>query len=132
MVLSMTLRDAIEHDVVGSRGMLKDFSLPLDDAPDLVFSGELIARVTSSPEPRADNFSRHLGRWMELALYRTTAGTYVCVEVRCSKRTGERDRLRRAVTAATERAVVGFFKQTSLAKRLYAAAGIATARPTQK
>jgi hypothetical protein len=118
--------------MVGSLAMFKEFNLPLDDAPDLVFNGELVARVTSSPEPRADNFSRHLGRWMELALYRTAEGTYVCLEVRCSKRSGERNRLPRAGTAATERAVVAFFKQTSLAKRLYAAAGIATARPAQK
>ena len=112
--------------------MFKDFNLSRDDAPDLVFSGELLARVTSSPEPRADNFSRHLGRWTELALYRTADGAYVCLEVRCSRRSGERDRLPRAGTAATERAVVAFFKQTALAKRLYAAAGIATARPAHK
>lgn len=118
--------------MVGSVAVFKEFNLPLDDAPDLVFSGELVARVTSSPEPRADNFSRHMGRWMELALYRTEDGTYVCVEARCSKRSGERDRLHRASKVATERAVVAFFKQTSLAKRLYAVAGIATTRPAQK
>lgn len=112
--------------------MVKEFNLPLDDAPDLVFSGELLARVTSSPEPRADNFSRHLGRWIELALYRTAGGTFVCHEVRCSKRSGERDRHPRAGNAATERAVVAFFKHTALAKRLYAAAGIATARALQE
>jgi len=112
--------------------MFKDFSLPVDDAPDLVFSGEMLARVTSSPEPRADNFSRHMGRWIELTLYRTASGTFVCHEVRCSKRSGERDRHPRAGTVATERAVVAFFKQTALAKRLYAAAGIATARSMQE
>jgi len=112
--------------------MLKDFCLTLDDAPDLVFSGELLARVTSSPEPRADNFSRHLGRWIELALYRTAGGSYVCHEIRCSRRSGEQDRRCRAGTAATESAVVAFFKQTALAKRLYAAAEIANARPTHK
>lgn len=119
-------------DVIGLQVMLKDFSLPLDDAPDLEFRGELLARVTSSPEPRADNFSRHLGRWIELAVYRTAGGTFVCHEVRCSKRSGERDRNPRAVTAATERAVVAFFKQTALAKRLYAAAGIASVPSMQK
>jgi hypothetical protein len=112
--------------------MVKEFSLVLDDAPDLVFSGELLARVTSSPEPRADNFSRHMGRWIELALYRTATGAYVCDEVRCSKRSGERDRHRRASIAETERAVVAFFKQTTLAKRLYAEAGIAYVRQIQK
>ncbi len=112
--------------------MLKDFTLSLGDAPDIEFRGELLARVTSSPEPRADNFSRHLGRWIELALYRTASGTFVCHEVRCSKRSGERDRNPRASTAATERAVVAFFKHTALAKRLYAAAGISSVRPMSK
>ena len=104
--------------------ILHDFCLPVDDAPDLVFSGELIARVTSSPVPRADNFSRHAGRWIELALYRTDAGTYVCHETRRSVRAGERARCDRAETVGTGGAVVAFFKQTALAKRLYAEAGI--------
>jgi hypothetical protein len=103
----------------------QDFRLPVDDAPDLVFSGELIARVTSSPESRADNFSRHAGRWIELALYRTEGGTFVCHETRRSVRTGERARRSRAEVVCTDASVIAFFKQTSLAKRLYAEAGIA-------
>jgi hypothetical protein len=128
MVVSVTRTD----DVIGLLTMLKDFTLPIDDAPDLEFHGELLARVTSSPEPRADNFSRHLGRWTELAVYRTAGGTYVCQEVRCSKRSGEQDRSRRASAAATERAVIAFFKQTALAKRLYAAAGITNGKTSPK
>ena len=108
--------------------MPRDFRLPVDDAPDLVFSGVLIARVTSSPEPRAYNFSHHAGRWIELALYRTEAGTYVCHETRRSVRSGERERRDRAEAVGTDGAVVAFFKQTMLAKRLYAEAGIAKAR----
>jgi hypothetical protein len=84
--------------------------------------------VTSSPEPKAYNFSRHLGRWIELALYRTEGGTYVCHEIRHSRRTGERDRSSRAEAVGTNGAVVAFFKQTVLAKRLYAEAGIANVR----
>lgn len=103
----------------------RDFRLSVDDAPDLVFSGELIARVTSSPESRADNFSRHAGRWIELALYRTEGGTFVCHEIRRSVRTGERERRSRATIVRTDDSVIAFFKQTSLAKRLYAEAGIA-------
>jgi hypothetical protein len=107
--------------------MPRDFSLPVDDAPNLVFSGELIARVTNSPVPRADNFSRHAGRWIELALYRTVAGTYVCHETRRSVRAREPARCDRAQTVGTYGAVVAFFKQTTLAKRLYAEAGLAKA-----
>lgn len=107
---------------------MSDFHLPVDGASDLVFSGELLARVTSSPERKAANFSRHLGRWIELALYRTEGGTYVCHEVRRSSRNGEPERRHRAEAVATEREVVAFFKQTVLAKRLYAEAGIGNAR----
>jgi len=112
----------------GSSIMPRDFRLPVDDAPDLVFSGVLIARVTSSPEPRAFNFSHHAGRWIELALYRTEGGTYVCHETRRSVRSGERERRDRAEAVGTDGAVVAFFRQTMLAKRLYAEAGIAKAR----
>jgi hypothetical protein len=107
--------------------MPREFRLPVDDAPDLVFSGKLIARVTSSPERRAYNFSRHAGRWTELALYQTEGGTYVCHETRRSVRAGERDR-RRAEAVGTGDAVIAFFKQTTLAKCLYAEAGIAKSR----
>jgi hypothetical protein len=108
-----------------------DFRLPVDGAPDLVFSGELVARVTSSPERKASNFSRHMGRWIELALYRTEGGTYVCHETRRSSRTGEQDRRQRAEAVETAGAVVSFFKQTVLAKRLYAEAGIPNPRKTR-
>jgi len=106
----------------------QDFCLPVDDGPDLVFSGELIARVTNSPVPRATNFSRHAGRWIELALYRTVAGSYVCLEVRRSVRPGEQARRNRAEAVATDSAVRAFFKQTALAKRLYVEAGLAKER----
>jgi len=112
--------------------MLQGFRLQVDGAPDLVFRGELIARVTSSPEPKAHNFSHHLGRWIELTLYRTEAGTYVCQEARCSRRAGEQERCHRAEAAESERAVIAFFKQTVLARRLYAEAGIANVRRTRK
>jgi len=108
--------------------MFRDFRLPVDGAPDLVFSGELVARVTSSPQPKAFNFSRHAGRWIELALYRTEGGTYVCHETRRSVRAGERDRRHRAEAVGTDGGVIAFFKQTLLAKRLYAEAGIAKVR----
>jgi hypothetical protein len=104
--------------------MPRDFCLPVDNGPDLVFSGELIARVTNSPVPRADNFSRHAGRWIEMALYRTVTGTYVCHETRRSVRASDPARCDRAQTVGTYSAIIAFFKQTTLAKRLYAEAGI--------
>jgi hypothetical protein len=108
--------------------VFEDFRLVIDGAPDLVFRGELVAKVSSIPIPGADNFTRHLGRWRELALYRTEGGSYVCHEARCSSTRGERDLRRRAEAVVTERAVIAFFKQTMLAKRLYAEAGIASVR----
>ncbi|MCL4799274.1 MAG: hypothetical protein KJ025_06780 [Burkholderiales bacterium] len=105
--------------------MFQEFRLPVDDAPELVFSGRLIVRVTSSPAARADNFSRHAGRWVELALYRTDGGRYVCHEVRRSARAGDPKRRDRAGIVSTDASVIAFFKQTRLAKRLYLEAGIA-------
>jgi hypothetical protein len=120
------------HDEIASREgsslIPRDFRLPVDDAPDLVFRGVLVARVTSSPQPRTYNFSRHAGRWVELALYRTEGGTYVCHETRRSVRSGERERRDRAKAVGTDGAVIAFFKQTMLAKRLYAEAGITKVR----
>jgi hypothetical protein len=108
--------------------MVEDFRLLVDGAPDLVFSGQLVARVSNIPVAGAESFSRHLGRWRELALYRTEGGTYVCHEARRSSRLGERELRHRAEAVATESAVIAFFKQTMLAKRLYAEAGIANVR----
>jgi hypothetical protein len=110
---------------------MMDFKLSVDGSQDLVFSGELVARVTSSPERKASNFSRHMGRWIELTLYRTEGGTYVCHETRRSSRSGEQERRQRVEAVETEGAVVAFFKQTVLAKRLYAEAGISNPRRTR-
>lgn len=53
------------------------YFLESDYSPSICFTGELMARVTSSGEPERLDFSGKEGHWTELALYRSTTGVYV-------------------------------------------------------
>lgn len=93
---------------------MKTFTLEIDNAPSIRFTGELVASVEN------DNKS---GRWTELALYKTKGGTFVCHQAGCSLWQGERDRFSGIVCDTLEE-VKEFFGHRWLAKKLYAEAGI--------
>jgi len=94
-----------------------------DGARDLVFTGELIASASSSPETARSDYSGSTGRWTELRLFKTQAGKFVAASVGRTQWQGEHDRHSAAVCDTTE-AVCEFFGSSWLAKELYAEAEI--------
>jgi hypothetical protein len=97
---------------------MSEFVIPRDDARNLKFSGECISRVsTKSYRGPASN------RWLELALYRTSSGKFVCQRIGRTIWEGERDR-HEACVASDVAGVVEFFGFSDPAKRLYDEAGI--------
>ena len=96
---------------------MKTYVIHNDNAPDVRFTGELLASVTS----RGDGDS--CGRWTNLDLYKTAGGKYVCHQIGVTCREGERDRYRVEV-CADEAEVIDFFGHGWLAKALYDESGI--------
>ncbi|MEJ1399231.1 MAG: hypothetical protein RPU41_00635 [Candidatus Sedimenticola sp. (ex Thyasira tokunagai)] len=95
-----------------------------DNAPDISFVGERIGYACSSDSDTVGScYSGSVGRWAELELYDTSAGSYVCSEISHTSWLGERDKFRGAVCADTA-GVIEFFGHRWLAKELYDNAGI--------
>ena len=97
-----------------------------DNAPDLRFNGELVAKTSSSPNNASSCYSGSVGRWMRLELYRTAGGKFVCSSTGYTQWQGEKDR-RKAAVCETEADVIEFFGHGWLAKDLYEEAGIVDA-----
>jgi hypothetical protein len=96
---------------------MKTYVVERDDAPDLRFSGELVAeRSNRSFTGPTQN------KWEELSLYRTAAGQWVAARVCCSNWQGSRD-YHEAVVSKTAAKVQEFFGWGENAKALYALAG---------
>ena len=102
---------------------METFTLEIDNAPSIRFTGERIARSCSSDNNAAGSYSGQTGRWTELELYKTVGGKYVCHQVGCTRWQGERDRFSGEVCETTEE-VKNFFGYRWLAKDLYFQAGI--------
>lgn len=99
-------------------------TIEIDNAPDIRFSGELVAKASSSDDQAMGrHYSGQTGRWTELYLYRTAGGRYVCHQIGRTRWQGERDRHSGAVCDTLEE-VIEFFGHRWLAKELYAEAGI--------
>lgn len=102
---------------------MKEHTIIRDNAPDLIFTGEVIASASSSPETARSDYSGSTGRWTELCLYRTKGGKYVCETIGRTQWQGEHDRHSAAVCETPE-AVCEFFGSSWLAKELYASTDI--------
>jgi hypothetical protein len=98
---------------------MKEFAITRDNERDLVFTGEIIASASSSPETSRSDFSGSTGRWTELTLYKTQGGKYVCESIGRTQWQGEHDRHKGAVCETPE-CVCEFFGESWLAKELYA------------
>lgn len=95
------------------------FTLEIDHAPDIRFTGELIASESSSDNNAAgSSYSGKTGRWTELFLYKTQGGKYICHQIGRTCWDGERDRYSGKVCDSTNE-VIEFFGQGWLAKALY-------------
>ena len=98
----------------------KTFSVLQDDAPDLCFSGVLLAELSNAP---ADfDMDRCTHEWLELSLYRTTGGKLVCSRATCTMQP-DPDRYEARI-CTDDAGVVAFFGYGKLSKELYDLAGI--------
>ena len=97
---------------------MKEIIVRVDDAPDLRFTGQLIARV----DDRSHEGPRNT-RWTELRLWRTKSGTHVAGRLDRTQWIGERDRYA-AVHGGLPSTVTEFLGFGWLAKNLYAASGL--------
>lgn len=94
-----------------------------DNMPDLSFTGELIASVSSSANNASGSYSGNVGRWTELYLYRTKSGKYVCQSIGCTQWQGEHARYSAEVCNEPSE-VCEFFGSSWLAKELFEAADL--------
>jgi hypothetical protein len=94
-----------------------------DDLSNLVFTGELVAEDSSSPDRASSYFSGSTGRWTVLKLYRSEGGKFIAQKIGRTQWQGERDRYSAAV-CDTAAEVIAFFGFGDQAKSIYHDAGI--------
>lgn len=117
------IEQVIDIDVDEDSDM-KTFILEIDNAPNIRFTGELVASAASSDnQAMGSSYSGQTGRWTELALYKTKGGKFVCHQIGRTRWQGEGDRFSGKV-CETLAEVKEFFGHRWLAKELYAEAGI--------
>jgi hypothetical protein len=77
------------HDIdVDEASDMDTITLPIDYAPDIRFTGQLIATAASSDNQEYANYSGQHGRWAELALYKTIGGKFVCHKIASTRWSG--------------------------------------------
>lgn len=117
----------IEHitDIdVDEDSSMKTFILEVDNAPNIRFTGELVASASSSDDRAVGrSYSGQTGRWTELALYRTKGEKLICHQIEHTRWSGERDRFSGKV-CTTPVEVKEFFGHHWLAKELYTESNI--------
>lgn len=100
------------------------FTLEIYNAPNLRFTGELVAHAASSDNQAAGSYySGQTGCWAELTLYKTVGGRFVCYRADRTRWQGDRDRCSGKVCETLED-VKEFFGHGWLAKELYYGANI--------
>lgn len=102
---------------------METITLNNDNAPDLCFTGELVASASSSANNASGYYSGSVGRWTELKLYKTASGKFIAQSIGHTQWQGEHTRYK-SVVCADEAAVIAFFGHGWLAKALYEDAGI--------
>jgi hypothetical protein len=99
---------------------METYTIQRDMDKDLKFTGGMIASVSSAPD-QANR--QYINEQIELSLYKTQAGAFVCGRVTHILLDGERDAYEAAV-CNSEDAVISFFGTDWLAKKLYELAEI--------
>jgi hypothetical protein len=98
---------------------MKTFTLKIDNAPSVRFTGELVASPASSDDrAMGRSYSSQTSRWTELELYKTKGGKFICHQVGRTCWQGERDRFSGKVCETLED-VKEFFGHRWLAQELY-------------
>lgn len=109
---------------IDEESKMETFTIEIDNAPNIRFTGELVASASSSDnQAMGSSYSGDTGRWTELDLYKTSKGKYICHQVGRTRWQGERDRYSGKVCETLEE-VIEFFGHRWLAKELYYEAGI--------
>lgn len=108
---------------INEEGDMETITLENDNAPEVRFTGELVATAKSSANNASGHYSGATGRWTELRLYRTAGGRYVAQSVGHTQWAGEHTRYS-TVVCETTADVIAFFGHGWLAKELYGEAGI--------
>lgn len=103
---------------------MEKFTVQRDNAKDLTFTGELLTKVSSSPDTAmGSSYSGSTGRWQVLRLYRTESGKFVCQRSCVTQWDDERDSYSAAV-CEDHNQIADFFGGGWLAKELYEEADI--------
>ncbi|WP_439438037.1 hypothetical protein [Salinivibrio costicola] len=103
---------------------METFTLDIDNAPNIRFTGEQIGSASSSDnQAMGSSYSGQTGRWTELYLYKTKGGKYICHQIGCTRWIGEHARYSGQVCETLDE-VKAFFGHRWLAKELYDDAGI--------
>jgi hypothetical protein len=103
---------------------MQEFQIDRDDDASLSFTGELLAKVSSSDNNASgSSYSGQAGRWQVLALYKTEGGKLICERIDRTCWQGERDS-HAAKVCTDNNEVIDFFGHDWLAKDLYDEAGI--------
>jgi len=112
----LNIEQALEVEVdLDKSSAMENFKLKIENAPDIHFTGELLAFVSSD--------ENNSGRWTELVLYKTKSGRYICHQIGRTRYVNERDRFSgRVCNSAKE--IIEFFGHQWLAKKLYEASGL--------
>jgi len=90
-------------------GEMKKFILERDGGPDLMFFGDRVAQVVSNETA---------GRWLELNLFKSRGGKFICQKIKKTQWEGEYDFFDVKV-CKTETEVKEYFGQGRLSKELY-------------
>lgn len=102
---------------------MQPFFVRCDDGPDLQFLGKLVASAENSEERNSPDFSGSTGRRTTLNLYITEGGKYIGAQINHTRWVGERNSYSAKILEGDE-AVIQFFGQGWLAKKLYRSAKI--------
>jgi hypothetical protein len=99
---------------------METYIVQRDMEKDLKFTGRMIASVSSAPD-QANR--QYINEQIDLSLYKTQAGAFVCGRMTQLLLDGERDAHEAAVCNSQD-AVISFFGTDWLAKKLYNQADI--------
>ncbi|GAB6035415.1 hypothetical protein [Galenea microaerophila] len=106
--------EVLEEDEKGTDMDFEEFILERDSAPDLKFVGNKVAEVVTD---------ENSARWLELALYKTKGGQFICQKIEKTRWLGEVDHYYVQI-CATEDEVKQYFGQGRYSKELYRKAEI--------
>lgn len=103
---------------------MEKITVERDNDRNLVFTGELIAKVSSSDDrAMGSSYSGETGRWQILKLYKSKSGKFIAQRISRTRWQGERDTYTAKVCSNHDE-IVEFFGSGWLAKELFEEADV--------